>query len=238
LRPSDIAQFGIDQHVAPSVGEAYMVTGTERPLPGQFGYHYAAVIMVAGKDRLTYENQGGSRNGTSEGWKLEIYGPKEHQSFHEQYEGYGKYRHTFLMRRQPPPPDATRTYALFERYRSATGSEQQWLEKVLRMRMIQVWIHVKEKQNSLMADNVRVDYGIGGSLALAGGTVAMDQGQEHTFAIPISSVWPVLDPLHINIHNALIGDGLVGHIAWPFPYKPSSHQLRSGKALYEARLSM
>jgi hypothetical protein len=58
---------------------------------GQFDFHYATVIMVAGSDRITLENSGGDKGARDQKWKIETYGPaSKNQSFHEEWAKTGR----------------------------------------------------------------------------------------------------------------------------------------------------
>lgn len=98
---------GINEYAAPEVGEAFTARRDDALTRKGFNFHWAGVIMVAGHDRVTFENfakPGTTYDTKDEKWFFETYGPasKAGQTFHEQQQGSvgapGKNTMTFRAR--------------------------------------------------------------------------------------------------------------------------------------------
>ncbi|HEX5724352.1 MAG TPA: LysM peptidoglycan-binding domain-containing protein [Longimicrobiaceae bacterium] len=98
---------GINEYAAPEVGEAFTARRDDSLTLAGFNFHWAGVIMVAGHDRVTFENfaKPGTTYATKdEKWYFETYGPasKAGQTFHEQQQSSvgapGKNTMTFRAR--------------------------------------------------------------------------------------------------------------------------------------------
>jgi hypothetical protein len=78
---------GINRHALPNVGEAYVID----PAPDhrkRWNFHWAAVVMAPGNDRVTLENSAMSEQADpNEVWEFQTYGSaaKPSQTFHEHY---------------------------------------------------------------------------------------------------------------------------------------------------------
>ena len=109
----------------------------EPPKIGEYFFHYAAVIMVSGPDRVTLENAGGARGEMTKSWKMQTYGPAgKRQTFQDAWGGYlGGFTHTLRIRTQPMPPGdvekfpAMFTGQLLERYRKSTDTGERFYLK-------------------------------------------------------------------------------------------------------------
>lgn len=79
---------GVNEYAAPEVGEAFTARRDDLLTRAGFNFHWAGVIMVAGHDRVTFENfakPGTTYDTKDEEWFFETYGPpsKPGQTFHE-----------------------------------------------------------------------------------------------------------------------------------------------------------
>ena len=81
---------GINQYAVPGVGEAYSLN----PPPakrGNWNYHFAAVVMAAGGDRVTLENIPNTKKANPEwgcnsfDWYFQTYGTASGQTFYDAY---------------------------------------------------------------------------------------------------------------------------------------------------------
>ncbi|MGO4883320.1 MAG: hypothetical protein ACLP59_21260 [Bryobacteraceae bacterium] len=253
LRKSKVTEeaakrMGIDQFAQPGVGEAFAsFRGDKAPL-GQFGFHYATVIMVAGEDRVTLENAGGDPDQLTAKWLMEMYGPaSKNQTFQEEHENLGQNVHTLRLGTMPSPPSGAAdlpslpTRELIRRLKdSADSSEQSYLKLELGRRSILAWVEVVKKKSWILDDDVFVLFG-GGAMGLghSTGTVSIGEGQSNVFAMPVMSIWPVPDPLVIAVHELGPPDHSIGSVVWPAPY---THQyladLTAGSAHYTLQVSM
>jgi hypothetical protein len=107
--PADKAkEIGIDEYAQPEIGEAYTIVRRGPTGENEYPYHWAAVIMIAGENRVTFENAAVSSNYDQKNvnWYIETYGPaSKEQSYHEAWKGaFGDDPHTLTARTQPPPP--------------------------------------------------------------------------------------------------------------------------------------
>lgn len=100
---------GINEYAAPGVGEAFTARRDDALTTANFNFHWAGVIMVAGHDRVTFENfakPGTTYDTKDEKWYFQTYGPagKPGQTFHEQQQDSvgkaGKNTMTFRARTQ------------------------------------------------------------------------------------------------------------------------------------------
>lgn len=91
LKPKDRdkvdAQAGINRHAMPKIGEAYTTAGDLSSTEEHWTYHWGAVVMTSGGDRVTLENFSISdRKAKNTEWSFKMYGSaaKPGQTFHEQ----------------------------------------------------------------------------------------------------------------------------------------------------------
>jgi hypothetical protein len=240
-------RLGIDQYAAPEVGEAFATFKGTKAGMDEFHFHYATVIIAAGPDRVTLENAGGNQGEKTTKWKIETYGPAvKKQSFHEEFARKGEDWHTVRVRTSPPPPSyaaeipGMSTTELFKRYRASTNpDEMYYLELELKKRRVYVNVEVDETKD-WMGDEVYVLLSTGGGLQRSTGTVKFDKGQGHTFTMPLTSIWPVNDPLYINVFEFdYTGDVRIGYISWASPYHPQSDvEMNRSGARYRVTISL
>jgi hypothetical protein len=242
-------ELGIDRHAVPEVGEAF-ASYSGRPRIGDYNFHYAAVIMAAGPDRITLENAGGDQGQMSKNWKMQTYGPanKEGQTFHDQWAGkLGPDSHTLRVRTQPMAPgdidlSVTPTRELLARYRkSVDPDEQAHLKQELQKRSVYAWVEVHKSEDLTGDDEVYLWFGTAAGMGQATRAVAIPEGASHVFTMPLSSLWPLADPLHVNVMEWDVGspDDLIGSVPWRSPYGPvSTIPLSAGRASYTLTLSL
>jgi hypothetical protein len=245
LRKSPIAaekakQLGIDQYAQPGVGEAFAVFPAQPGGIGQFDFHYATVIMVAGPDRLTLENAGEAKDTKTEAWFMQIYGQRKQQSFQEEHESFGPGAHTVVVITMPPAPSDVGDYPtlstseLIRRSKASTdANEKSYLDLELGRRAVTAVVEVVKKDSWIMDDRVQI--------AFAGQkteTQQIPEGRSGTFSMPVKSISPVGDPLQINVYEGILWGKLIGSASWPDPYSPLSTSLVRGKTTYTLKVSM
>ncbi|NJK31933.1 MAG: DUF4157 domain-containing protein [Deltaproteobacteria bacterium] len=109
LAEEDAEAAGLDRHALPRLGEAYAILSAGQPIEDKltWNYHFAGVIMTSGNDRMTLENYQAQVD-LGDNWKLQMYGTREGQSFHEQHaatEGHGTTPTTAVFTRSGLPDD-------------------------------------------------------------------------------------------------------------------------------------
>lgn len=239
-------ELGIDQYAAPGVGEAFAVFRADKPAINEFRFHYATVIMATTADQVTLENSGGAKDELSKNWKIETYGPaSKQQTFHDEYTTFGRDRHTLRLGTLPPAPagvgdlPSLPTRELIRRLRdSKDGAEQSYLRLELGRRKLLAWVDVIKKKSWVGNDSVSVV--AGGQQGRSTGSVSIPEGQSNVFSLPILSLWPLPDPLVVEVHNfGFLGNELIGSVAWPAPYTAQyMATLTSGSAKYTLQVSM
>ena len=84
---------GINRYAAPGVGEAFTRRRDDELGGTGFNFHWGGVVMVAGGDRITFENytKGEGYTAKDTAWYFATYGPptKPGQTWHEQWAGVG-----------------------------------------------------------------------------------------------------------------------------------------------------
>ena len=244
-----LQQMGIDQYAEPGVGEAFAVFPSDKAPTDEFHFHYAAVIIVTGSDRVTLENAGGDPGEITKNWFMQMYGPEsKHQTFQEEERAIlGQDVHTLRVSTWAPQPADIGSFAsmptreLIRRLQNSTNaSEQTYLKTELDHRNIMAWVEVQKKMSWVGDDDVYVWVG-GDTLGRSTGSVSVEEGQSNVFRMPMMNVWPVSDPLVIAVHqwSLLRGDHLIGSVTWPAPYLPQhTAELTSGGAKYTLQVAM
>jgi hypothetical protein len=236
-------ELGINRAAEPAVGEAFASYRPNKPGMDEFRYHYAAVIMITGGDRVTLENEGAKQDTLTENWKVQMYGPaSKQQTFYDerQLSAATKDWPTIVVSTHPPaPPDVADlaplpTRDLLARLKASTDpSEQHYLMLELTRRTINVSIHVYDKSSTFMDDHVTVMLG-----TYKTATVQIPKGQSRSFQIPAHLLGPVLDPLHIQVVEGILIDTEIGSVDWPAPYNPETWALASTDFSYSMHVSM
>ena len=86
------AKAGINKYASPGVGEGYTIAAQLSRTDERWIYHWAAVVMASGDDRVTLENFSVSDvDAENAGWGFKMYGSakKADQTFHEQQTATG-----------------------------------------------------------------------------------------------------------------------------------------------------
>jgi hypothetical protein len=234
-------EIGMDEAAAPAVGEAYAVTRSEYAYDQhtEFPYHWAAVIMAAGGDRVTLENVGVDADKNAK-WYFNTYGMAKGQTFHEQWTNFGADRHTMRMRTQDPlaaQAPQMRTYQLFEEL--AKGADEALIRAEVAKRQLTVDVVCKATDDS-DEDEIFLTLALGGGMALNSGTVTMKAGTGHIFSFPLGGlIWPVANPLIVSVWDGefLVDDDLIGSVSMFSPYRPKLATVSNGTASYELNLS-
>jgi hypothetical protein len=250
LKQSPIAwataeELGIDIGAEPGVGEAFSIHRATPAGPGQFDFHYAAVIMVAGQDRVTLENLNGTKHERNAEWSMETYGPaSKQQTFHEEWLKKFPGGHTVTNRegqlRMPANASSfsgMTTPELITLNRSSMDSEEAAaLEQVLKKRHILVDVTVDATEDYFLGDEVFVRIRSGGRSDETK-YIRMKAGASSVFGpISLANLWPLVDPLNVEVIEwDLLGDDLIGTLVWPIPLVDKSEvPLASGRAKYRA----
>ncbi|HEU0016096.1 MAG TPA: hypothetical protein VFQ45_20630 [Longimicrobium sp.] len=213
---------GINRYAAPGVGESFMSVRNDAMTTLGYNFHWGGVVMVAGGDRVTFENF--ARLGTGYGtqnvlWYFDMYGPptRAGQTWHDRWaEGGGREgtgvgapgmeSMTIPTRTSADPSPFTpgtpalRTGELIRR-RGAAGSdgEKMALDAELATRWIKVLVQVVTAQEGTDEVYVRAEHG---GKSRETGALDMGSGDRNTFWLPLSALMPVTGKIHIKVYDS------------------------------------
>lgn len=224
---------GINRHAAPNVGESYMSVRNDALTTAGFNFHWGGVILVAGGDRVTFENF--ARPGTTYGtrnllWYYDMYGPpsKAGQTWHERWaEGTGREgvgvgapgmgsmtiptRTSADPSAYTPGTPALSTADLITRRAAATQEgERMALDAELRTRWIKVTVEVVNSQESTDEVYARAEHG---GRSRETGALDMRGGDRNTFWIPLAALTPVTGAVSVKVYESdVVWDDLISII--------------------------
>jgi hypothetical protein len=248
--PRDKAEaLGIDEFAQPGVGEAFTIVRAGPHNPNEYPYHWAAVIMVAGPDRVTFENtaESGHYDGKNTKWYLETYGPAlEGQSYHDDWKsGFGPDAHTVTARTQPPTPanvadiPGKSTADLIAWYDKATPDERYYLTQELDKRTVSASVTVIVQQDWSGDDEVFLTF------SASGKTVKTDKaripkGTTQSLSVRVGGLLPMDNPLTIKVweYDLIDPNDLIGTITWDAPYPEKSQSVTGDGANYQVTLTI
>lgn len=225
-------KHGINKYAAPGVGEAFTRRRDDELGGTGFNFHWGGVIMVAGGDRVTFENytKGNGYDAKDKDWYFATYGPptKLGQTWHEKWKsvgGAGKGTTIAAATSADPSPfikgsAAMSTAELITKYKaSSEQGEKMALESEMRSRWVKVTVMVKKAQEG--NDNVYVQAAHGGR-TYKSGELKMATGQKNTFWVPLDSLAPVNGKISIKVYDwdALSKDDLISNIDFDSPFAP------------------
>ena len=245
LTTTEAKTLGVDQHANPGVGEAYAVFPANHATGGDFKFHFAAVIMAPGPDRVTMENDNGGPGEKSAAWRIDTYGPAEKgQSFHDAEKNFGPDRHTLRMSNQAEPPpngEAIRrssTPDLFPLYAASTDpKEQAYIKQELDFRSVTGTVTIVTQEDWTGNDEVILQFKAGAATA----PKSIPEKGTDTVSLPASRLLPLSGTLAVSVleYDALDPSDFIGSVAWPAPYAPVGPVTVSGDdAEYKVSLSM
>lgn len=150
-RPEEMDhQLGINRHASPGVGEAYVIN----PAPqnrARWNYHWAAVVLTPGADRVTLENAAGPVMADPNGdWAFQTYGSatKPGQTFHDEFSasGFAGARSEGAMTMVAQHPDFTglSLSELLLRYNDKSGRWGRWPFRELERRATELRMTVAD----------------------------------------------------------------------------------------------
>jgi hypothetical protein len=227
-------KHGINKYAAPGVGEAFTRRRDDEQGGTGFNFHWGGVIMVAGGDRVTFENytKGRGYMAKDEDWYFATYGPptKPGQTWHERWKSVGGAgKGTTLAAATSADPSSfikgatpLSTKDLIAKYKaSSEEGEKMALESEIRSRWIKVTVLVKKAQEG--NDNVYVEAEHAGRTHETG-ELKMRSGQKNTFWISLDKLAPVTGKIMIKVYDwdALSANDLISIIAFDAPYGPQS----------------
>jgi hypothetical protein len=227
-------KHGINKYAAPGVGEAFTRRRDDEQGGTGFNFHWGGVIMVAGGDRVTFENytKGNGYDAKDKDWYFATYGPptKPGQTWHEKWKsvgGAGKGTTIAAATSADPSPfikggAGMSTADLIRKYKtSSEEGERMALESEMRSRWIKVTVLVKKAQEG--KDDVYVHAEHGGRTYKTG-ELKMTSGQKNTFWVPLDSLAPVNGKISIKVYDwdALSKDDLISNLDFDNPFAPLS----------------
>jgi hypothetical protein len=247
LADAAAAKLGLDAAAQPGVGEAYSIHRAGAAPDNEFEYHFAAVILAPGQDRVTMENSGGGKGERTDSWKMEMYGPaSKHQSFHEEWARiFGADAHTVAGRDETVrTPDAAAGYpqlptaALLVLYRDAKDPDQVGaLEAELRKRTVGIQVAVDQLEDHGW-DEVFVRLH-SGEKKIDTEMLWFTKGADRVFKpVPLADLLPIGKLIVEVIEFDLIGNDRIGTIPWPVPLLDQAEvKLAAGDARYRVSLT-
>lgn len=241
-------KHGINQYAAPGVGEAYTrARDYSRVGSTGFNWHWGGVIMVAGGDRVTFENYTKDREylAKDSDWYFATYGPpsKPGQTWHEQWVsvgGSGKGATLAAATSADPSPftnaaTTMTTAELIARYNaSSNAGEKMALESELKGRWIKVTVLIKKAQEG--TDEVYAEAAHRGRTSRTG-AIDIQTGQKNTFWISLSNLFPINGEIMIKVYDEdLISDDMISIIGFDSPYTPQSDNRPWDDAEYHTKV--
>lgn len=225
-------KHGINKYAAPGVGEAFTRRRDDEAGGTGFNFHWGGVIMVAGGDRVTFENytKGKGYDAKDDKWYFATYGPpsKPGQTWHERWKsvgGAGKGTTIAAATSADPAPfikgAATMTTAeLIAKYKSSSDEgEKMALEAAMRERWIKVTVEVKKAQEG--TDDVYAMATFGGR-EVKTGVLKMGAGAKNTFWLTLDQLAPVTGKISVGVYDydSLSADDKISAIGFDAPYTP------------------
>lgn len=233
-------KHGINRYAAPGVGEAFTRRRADHLITdwrtAGYNFHWGGVIMVAGDDRVTFENyvdpDADKDHPKNAEWFFSTYGPptKAGQTWHEQWApevGGTERRGTTVAAASSADPSPFTTAAagmttadLIRRISVATDpGEKMALTSELGSRKLEVIVQVVNAQEG--TDNVYVKARAGKSFQT--GELKMRAGQRHIFQIPLSALLPITEQIAVEVRDADFGpDDTISNLVFASPYAPRS----------------
>ena len=229
-------KHGINRYAAPNVGEAFTRRRADHAITNWddagYNFHWGGVIMVAGGDRVTFENyvDPDAESKKNDAWYFATYGPptKAGQTWHEQWApgvGGAENKGTTMVAASSPDPSpytntaATMTTAdILKRLAITTDqAEKMALTSEAGNRKLLVTVLVVKAQER--TDNVYVK--VITTKTHQTSEKKLKRGQQHTFQIPVSAILPIADHISIKVMEADFGpDDEISHIRLPSPFPP------------------
>lgn len=239
-------ELGIDEYAKPEVGEAFTIVRRGPHAPNEFPYHWAAVIIVDGGNRVTFENQAvsGDPEGKNTNWYITTYGPasKEGQTYHEQWKGaFGADPHTLTARTQPPPPANVGEYPgkstadLLAMYDGAAPNEQYYLKLELDRRTVSGTVRVVVKEDYFGNDEVILVFGRAYS-----NKVAIPEGSSGVLQVRAGALVPTGTAITVTVleYDLFDPNDVIGTIPWPAPFGTLTTTVTGDEATYVVTLKM
>jgi hypothetical protein len=197
-----------------------------------FNFHWGGVIMVAGGDRVTFENF--ARPGTTYGtqnllWYFDMYGPptKPGQTWHDRWAegtgregvgvgapGMGSMTVPTRTSADPSPwtpgtPAMTAADLITRRAAATEEGERMALDAEMRTRWIKVTVDVVTAQEG--PDDVYVSAQHGGRSRQTP-ELEMSAGDRNTFWIPLAALVPVTGDINVRVYESdVLRDDLISN---------------------------
>jgi hypothetical protein len=241
-------EIGVDVYANPGVGDAFTAVTAPAPMPGQYKFHFATVIMAPGQDRVTLENEGESPGVRNVKWKIETYSTSEkRKTFHEEHAALTQPGHTFVVRTGPPPPsDSAKivrmtTPDLITRFlASQSADDQAYIQKELLKRSVNVVVAVDHTEDA-DTDEVYAIVTNSPSKSAKTGKASVKAGEAVVLKLPLGNVWPLTKELAVAVFewDLTSPDDLIGTIKWASPFVPTNAvALAAGTARYRVALDI
>ncbi|WP_456789868.1 hypothetical protein [Cellulomonas sp. P5_C5] len=224
---------GINRYAAPGVGEAFTRRRDDELGGTGFNFHWGGVVMVAGGDRITFENYTKDEGYTAKdtAWYFATYGPptKPGQTWHEQWAGVGGVgKGTTLAAATTKDPSpfiaaaaAMSTANAVVRYNASPHEgEKMALLAELRGRWLKVTVVVKSAQEG--EDEVYVRCNHGGREAETG-ALDMSSGDMNTFWISLDKLVPIDGKISVRVIDSdVFSNDTISHLEFDAPYTAAS----------------
>lgn len=189
-------KLGINRYAQPGVGEAYVVN----PAPDNrdhWVYHWAAVVLAPGRDRVSLENSAGEvQEDPNTDWMFQTYGSaaKPGQTFHEEYAEGGfagpRSEGSMTMVAHHPDFESLTTREVVRRYDDPGKDWGGWPWNELQHRSIEIGIKFKKFKGWFAEEEQSVTFALKGpeSLQYKSGWWNARVGHDELWTIPLTSV--------------------------------------------------
>jgi hypothetical protein len=236
-------KHGINRYAAPGVGEAFTRRRDDSLGGTGFNFHWGGVIMVAGGDRVTFENYTKDEGywAKDEDWYFETYGPpsKAGQTWHEQWKsvgGTGKGTTLAAATSADPSPftkgaTTMSTVDLIAKHKSsADEGEKMALKSEMGSRWLKVTVFVKKAQEG--TDEIYVTAQHNGKKQQTG-EMEMGKGQKNTFWLSLEDLAPIDGKILVKVFESdVISDDMISIIGFDTPYGVHSDNRPWDDAVY------
>lgn len=255
---------GINRYAEPAVGESFVHKnrdlGKGKDLALGDNFHWAAVVLIDGSDRVTLESGAPVANDdTYDDWYFGMYGSprKDKQTF---YDAQPTRMHfVFVARTQGNPAraleetQALKLPELVERYNALHTLESfslfdmnSSLEQVrsdeiasgaliaqMRKRWAYVHVTVLEQQDLTGSDDVKVVLRAG-ARAVESTSVALAKNEGTGFLLPLKNLAPITGPITVDVYEEdWAGNDHIVSLKWRYPYAEAVNTSSMCKANYK-----
>jgi hypothetical protein len=232
------------------VGESYIVVSAKAGEIGGSHFHFEAVVMAPGSDRVIMQNFASgdpftTRDSRNKKWKFDTWGTMR-STFHDYWGRPDEnIRRTIRVGTQPPsPPDLevlskTPTTVLLNRFQSKTDVfDRYWVKRELERRRISIIVSVVNQEDWTGSDNVYAVVSGGNTARTA--TVDISKGSSGQLSVSVAQLLPVMTSLRATVfdYDWFSPSDCIGSLDWPAPFSTLKTNISGDGATYTVTLGM